>query len=166
VQLLQLATCNQEKHMAKATDDQIKREWEMGRTDGEAAANLGMSRQAYQKRRKKLGLRTASTALAPTKPEPGERRITPKQQRFINAYLQTADATQAAKDAGYNCNNHARFRERGAELLAVPKIAAEIERLLVEPVHVGFAAQYVPEWAMPMEDASLLALFNWFSVRW
>jgi hypothetical protein len=38
--------------------------------------------------------------------------------------------------------------------------------LLVEPVHVGFAAQYVPEWAMPMEDASLLALFNWFSVRW
>ncbi len=49
-----------------------------------------------------------------------ERKITPKQQRFVDEYLIDLNATQAAIRAGYSRNS---ARQMGAENLSKPSIA-------------------------------------------
>lgn len=58
--------------------------------------------------------------------------FTDKQKKFIQAYVQCLNATQAAKDAGYACKNDPTFAQTGAENLRKPYIRAEIDRILKE----------------------------------
>lgn len=54
-----------------------------------------------------------------------EKKLTPKQQRFVSEYLQTGNATEAAKRAGYSEKTAFRI---GAENLQKPAISRAIER--------------------------------------
>lgn len=54
-----------------------------------------------------------------------EKKLTPKQQRFVSEYLQTGNATEAAKRAGYSEKTAFRI---GAENLKKPAISRAIER--------------------------------------
>lgn len=54
-----------------------------------------------------------------------ERKLTPKQQKFVDEYLTDLNATQAAIRAGYSKKT---ARSIAVELLTKPNIAAEIER--------------------------------------
>lgn len=58
--------------------------------------------------------------------------FTDKQKKFIQAYVQCLNATQAAKDAGYACSNDNSFAQTGKENLRKPTIRLEIDRLLKE----------------------------------
>lgn len=44
-------------------------------------------------------------------------RLTPLKRRFIDAYIETGNATEAAKRAGCKCNSEESFRVRGSQLL-------------------------------------------------
>lgn len=54
-----------------------------------------------------------------------DKKLTPKQQRFVSEYLQTGNATEAAKRAGYSEKTAFRI---GAENLQKPAISRAIER--------------------------------------
>lgn len=54
-----------------------------------------------------------------------ERKLTPKQQKFVDEYLTDLNATQAAIRAGYSQKT---AKEQAARLLTNVNIAAEIER--------------------------------------
>ena len=54
-------------------------------------------------------------------------KLTTKQMAFVCAYLQSFNATKAAKQAGYSESN---AKDQGCENLAKPYIAAEIHRRL------------------------------------
>lgn len=71
-----------------------------------------------------------------------EPKLTDKQKLFISYYLQTLNATQAAKAAGYSEDT---ARNIGCENLTKPNIRAEINRLMAEK-------------AMPKEE--VIARFN------
>lgn len=43
------------------------------------------------------------------------KKITPKQQKFIDAYLELGNATEAAKRAGYKCRNDGAYNTLGAQ---------------------------------------------------
>lgn len=58
--------------------------------------------------------------------------MTPKQKLFIASYVQCLNATQAAKDAGYACDNEGSYAVIGAENLRKLKIREEVDRLLRE----------------------------------
>lgn len=58
--------------------------------------------------------------------------LTDKQRAFIEAYLGHFNATQAARDAGYQVSNDATFRTIGSENLAKPNIRKEIDKALSE----------------------------------
>ena len=55
----------------------------------------------------------------PYAPKPGP--PTPRQQRFIDAYLRTNDAPSAARAAGYGPST---VRRNAAKLLKIPSVAA------------------------------------------
>jgi len=57
-------------------------------------------------------------------------KLTLKQRRFIKAYIQTGNATQAAKDAGYECKTDAAYAEMGSRL--VRNVEARMCEILVE----------------------------------
>lgn len=59
------------------------------------------------------------------------RKLTDKQQAFINEYLKCWNATQAAINAGYSENS---ARAIGAENLSKPDVAAEIQARISEHV--------------------------------
>mgnify|MGYP001328460161 CR=1 FL=1 len=58
-----------------------------------------------------------------------EKRVTPKQRKFIDAYLRTLNATQAAREAGYSGRTAYSI---GWENLRKPEIKEEISRILSE----------------------------------
>ncbi len=55
------------------------------------------------------------------------RKLTPKQQAFLNAYLVEPNATAAYKVAGYRCRNDNVAAVEGKKLLRNPKIAAALQ---------------------------------------
>ena len=57
-------------------------------------------------------------------------KLTLKQRKFIKAYIQTGNATQAAKDAGYECKTDAAFAEMGSRL--VRKVKGTISKIMGE----------------------------------
>lgn len=57
-------------------------------------------------------------------------KLTLKQRRFIKAYIQTGNATQAAKDAGYECKTDAAYAEMGSRL--VRKVEGTIRKIMAE----------------------------------
>ncbi len=57
-------------------------------------------------------------------------KLTLKQRRFIKAYIQTGNATQAAKDAGYKCKTDAAFAELGSRL--VRNVEGRISKIMGE----------------------------------
>lgn len=52
-------------------------------------------------------------------------KLTPKQKRFIEEYVKSGNATEAARKAGYSPNS---ARQTGSDNLANPYIKAEIDR--------------------------------------
>ncbi|MGA2466047.1 MAG: terminase small subunit [Thermodesulfobacteriota bacterium] len=57
-------------------------------------------------------------------------KLTLKQRRFIKAYIQTGNATQAAKDAGFRCTTEASYAEMGSR--ALRKVESRMCEILVE----------------------------------
>ncbi len=55
-------------------------------------------------------------------------KLSPKQQRFVQAYIKCDNAEQAVILAGYMGENTQRIRHRAEVLLANPYIQQEIER--------------------------------------
>ena len=55
-----------------------------------------------------------------------------KQQRFIDAYLETGNATEAAIAAGYKCRSRAVAQSIGSENLTKPMIAGTLAKHRVE----------------------------------
>ncbi|SHI78797.1 Terminase small subunit [Anaerovibrio lipolyticus DSM 3074] len=54
--------------------------------------------------------------------------LTPKQRAFCDYYIANhGNATQAAKDAGYNCKSDLAFRSQGTENLTKPNIVAYLD---------------------------------------
>lgn len=54
--------------------------------------------------------------------------LTPKQRAFCDYYVaNNGNATQAAKDAGYNCKSEISYRTQGKENLTKPNIIAYLE---------------------------------------
>jgi len=108
-----------------------------------------------------------------------ERRLTNKQRVFVEEYLQTWNATEAARRAGYKGNNDT-LRSVGSENLAKPYIKARIqERLrekalsadevlsrLAEQATVNIA-EFISECTLPDEDGNLYTryMLNWDAVR-
>jgi len=54
--------------------------------------------------------------------------LTPKQQRFVEAYVGGKSAADAAIEAGYQSGDRKAMRTRAAKLLSVRRVRAEIER--------------------------------------
>lgn len=68
--------------------------------------------------------------------------LSPKEQRFIERYLETFNATQSVKDAGYKVKNDNVAAVIGHELLRKPKIQRVIqERLETESMSAGEITQ-------------------------
>ena len=64
-------------------------------------------------------------------PQPPKRRkLTPRQKLFVEAYLRTRNASQAARDAGYAWP---RARKYGSELLKLPHVAEALRAKGLEP---------------------------------
>lgn len=59
------------------------------------------------------------------------KKLTLKQQRFVDYYLQTGNATKSAKLAGYTTNNNT-LRNIGAENLTKPNIKSAIQAKLIK----------------------------------
>lgn len=59
-----------------------------------------------------------------------DKRLTIKQQRFVEAYVETLNATEAAARAGYKGRNRAVLGSIGSENLKKPAIKAAIEQIL------------------------------------
>jgi hypothetical protein len=59
-----------------------------------------------------------------------KRRLTVKQRRFIDNYLQTSNATQAVIDAGYKVKSRNVARAVGSEVLTQPAVIETIEEIL------------------------------------
>lgn len=59
--------------------------------------------------------------------------FTGKQKAFIHAYIDTLNATEAARRAGYK-GNDATLRSVGSENLTKPNIRTEVDRILAERV--------------------------------
>ena len=57
-----------------------------------------------------------------------ERKLTIKQERFIDEYLLTGNGTDACRRAGYSQNSDNCLRVQSTENLAKPNVKAEIER--------------------------------------
>jgi phage terminase small subunit len=53
-----------------------------------------------------------------------------KQRRFIKAYIQTGNATQAAEDDGYECKTDAAYAEMGSR--PVRKVEGTIRKIMAE----------------------------------
>lgn len=68
------------------------------------------------------------TVPAPTLPTPKGLNLTIKQKSFIRFYLETGNATEAARLAGYG-GNDVTLASIGYELLRHPQICSEIKRL-------------------------------------
>lgn len=64
------------------------------------------------------------TPLSPVVLEVDDVKLNLRQRRFIEYYLQTGNASKAARMAGYSLNSNSRAQD----LLHNPKIAAEIQR--------------------------------------
>jgi phage terminase small subunit len=56
------------------------------------------------------------------------RKLTAKQQAFVDNYIITLNATEAAKRAGYNCKDDMNYGMVGNENLKKPKIRAAIDK--------------------------------------
>jgi phage terminase small subunit len=54
--------------------------------------------------------------------------LTIKQRLFVEAYLETLNATEAARRAGYKAKTYVTLRHIGSENLTKPNIKAEIDR--------------------------------------
>jgi phage terminase small subunit len=63
---------------------------------------------------------------------PKLRGLSLKQQRFIDAYLEKGNATQAAIDAGYKCRSRAVAQTIGSQNLLNPMIAARLAQRRAE----------------------------------
>ena len=57
-------------------------------------------------------------------------KLTLRQRKFIKAYIQTGNATRAAKDAGYECKTDAAYAEMGSRL--VRKVEGTICKIMAE----------------------------------
>jgi phage terminase small subunit len=57
-------------------------------------------------------------------------KLTLKQRKFIQAYIQSGNATQAAKDAGYECKTDAAYAEMGSR--TVRKVEGTICEIMAE----------------------------------
>ena len=57
-----------------------------------------------------------------------KQKLTPKQQRFVSEYLKTGNATEAVRQAGYQCKRDDATREQGARLLTNANVARAIEK--------------------------------------
>jgi DNA primase catalytic subunit len=57
-------------------------------------------------------------------------KLTLKQRKFIKSYIENANATQAAKDAGFNCNSEESFGEMGHRMLK--RVEGNIEAIMSE----------------------------------
>lgn len=55
-------------------------------------------------------------------------KLTPKQQRFVSEYLKTGNATEAVRQAGYQCKSDDATRVQGARLLTNANVARAIEK--------------------------------------
>lgn len=66
-------------------------------------------------------------------------KLTLKQQAFTNYYIETQNATKAAKLAGY-AGNDVTLGQVGAENLKKPQIKAEIDRILKERSEYSIAS--------------------------
>jgi phage terminase small subunit len=96
----------------------------------------------------------------PYAPKPG--RPTPRQQRFIDAYLRTNDAPSAARAAGYGPST---VRRNAAKLLKIPSVAAVLraeldaraertriaaDRIVLELARVAFSdMSRIADWDNP-----------------
>jgi phage terminase small subunit len=58
-----------------------------------------------------------------------ERKLTPKQSRFCEEYCKDLNATAAARRAGYSAHT---ANEKGSQLMALPHVRAEVDRLQAE----------------------------------
>ncbi len=67
-----------------------------------------------------------------------------KQQKFIDAYLETGNATEAALAAGYKCRSRAVAQSIGAENLLKPMIAARLAQRRAEiSAQTGITVEYL-----------------------
>lgn len=57
-----------------------------------------------------------------------KKKLTPKQQRFVSEYLKTGNATEAVRQAGYQCKSDDATRVQGARLLTNANVARAIEK--------------------------------------
>ena len=57
-------------------------------------------------------------------------KLTLKQRKFIQAYVRSGNATQAAKDAGFRCTTEASYAEMGSR--ALRKVESRMCEILVE----------------------------------
>lgn len=83
------------------------------------------------------------------KNNPTKRDLTLKQRRWLDSYIELGNATQAAKDAGYNCKSYMSFHAVGYENLQ--KLSISIKEImnrkgitdarLMEDLKAGLKAQ-------------------------
>ena len=61
-----------------------------------------------------------------------KQKLTPKQQRFVSEYLKTGNATEAVRQAGYQCKSDDAARVQGARLLTNANVAKYITERMQE----------------------------------
>lgn len=57
-----------------------------------------------------------------------ERKLTPKQEKFVSEYIKTGNATEAYKKAGYKCGSDAVARAHASRLVANGNVSRAVAR--------------------------------------
>ena len=85
-------------------------------------------------------------------------KLTQKQKNFIEFYLQTFNATESARRAGYKCKNDATYRAIGAENLA--KLSEFIEPRIkeVDDNKIAKTEEIKRFWTSTMRNVDMLMM--------
>lgn len=88
-------------------------------------------------------------------------KLTPKEKKFIEAYLKHGNGTQASKDAGYNYKSDQVHGVNAHRLLKKDKIHQEIEKITAEMHSQAIAsAQEVMEYFTKVMNGEILDQFG------